>query len=99
MLAIAGNARIFLFQCPVDMRKGIEGLSSLVEQSCPGEIMTGAYFVFINRLKDWIKVLYWDSDGFAIRKTFSQNWLGSDFQTYTQAGELFHQTNHVQNMD
>lgn len=66
MLAIAGNARIFFFQKPIDMRKGIEALSSLVEENCSGELMTGAYFVFINRLKDRMKVLYWDNDGFAI---------------------------------
>jgi transposase len=66
MLAISGNARIFLFQNPIDMRKGVEGLSALVEESCAGELMTGAYFVFINRVKDRMKVLYWDNDGFAI---------------------------------
>lgn len=66
MLAIAGNARIFFFQQPVDMRKGVESLSFLIEQSWTGELMTGAYFVFINRLRDRMKVLYWDSDGFAI---------------------------------
>lgn len=66
MLAISGNARIFLFQNPVDMRKGIERLSVLVEESCAGELITGAYFVFINRVKDRMKVLYWDNDGFAI---------------------------------
>ena len=66
MLAISGNARIFLFQNPIDMRKGIESLSVLVEDGCAGELMTGAYFVFINRLKDRMKVLYWDNDGFEI---------------------------------
>lgn len=66
MLAIAGNARIFLFQHSVDMRKGIESLSFLVEENCAGELTSGAYFVFINRLKDRMKVLYWDHDGFAI---------------------------------
>lgn len=48
------------------MRKGIEGLSFLVELFCAGELMTGAYFVFVNRAKDKMKVLYWDNDGFAI---------------------------------
>lgn len=66
MLAISANARIFFFQESIDMRKGIEGLCSLVETFCFGELMSGAYFVFINRSKDKMKVLYWDSDGFAI---------------------------------
>jgi transposase len=66
MLAIAGNARIFFFQKPIDMRKGVEALSALIEENCAGELMTGAYFIFVNRLRDRMKVLYWDSDGFAI---------------------------------
>lgn len=66
MLTVAGNARIFFFQNPVDMRKGIESLSALVDENCFGELMTGAYFVFINRTRDKMKVLYWDNDGFAI---------------------------------
>jgi transposase len=66
MLAVPSNARIFFFQKPIDMRKGLEALSVLVDQNCSGELMTGAYFVFVNRLKDRIKVLYWDNDGFAI---------------------------------
>jgi transposase len=66
VLAISGNARIFLFQNPIDMRKGIESLSVLVEENFAGELLSGAYFVFINRVKDRMKVLYWDSDGFAI---------------------------------
>ena len=66
MLAISGNARIFLFKNPIDMRKGIESLSVLVEESYTGELLSGAYFVFINRVKDRMKVLYWDNDGFAI---------------------------------
>lgn len=66
MLAIPANARIFLFQNPVDMRKGIERLCFLIEQNYSGELMSGAYFVFINRSKDRMKVLYRDCDGFAI---------------------------------
>lgn len=66
MLAVSANARIFLHQKPIDMRKGIERLSGLVEELFEGELMTGAYFIFINKMRDKIKVLYWDNDGFAI---------------------------------
>lgn len=66
MLAMAANAHIFLFRKPTDMRKGVESLSALVEESCSGELLSGAYFVFVNRSKDRMKVLYWDMDGFAI---------------------------------
>jgi transposase len=66
MLAIPGNARLFLCHFPMNMRKSFEGLSATVEQLFPGELLTGAFFIFLNRRKDHIKVLFWDKDGFVI---------------------------------
>jgi len=66
MLAFSGNAKIFLCKEPIDLRKGFEGLGMIVE-SLFGETVTGgAYFAFLNRQKDRMKVLYWDGDGLAI---------------------------------
>lgn len=66
MIPIPANGRIFLCQVPVNMQKSFEGLSVVVEQMFPGELLTGAFFVFLNRRKDHMKVLYWDGDGFVI---------------------------------
>lgn len=66
MLTIPGNARLFVCQSPVSMRKSFEGLSALVEQLFPDELLTGAFFIFLNRRKDHMKVLFWDSDGLVI---------------------------------
>ena len=66
MLTIPGNARIFLCDYPVNMRKSFEGLSSLVEQLFPGELLSGSLFIFLNRRKDHMKVLFWDKDGLII---------------------------------
>ena len=66
MLGLPGNARIFVCQEAVDMRKGFEGLSTEVSRFFGNELTTGAYFVFINKTKDRMKVLYWDADGLAI---------------------------------
>lgn len=66
MLALPGNAKIFLFQDPVDMRKGFEGLGAAVVQTFQEPLTTGAYFIFLNRSRDRMKVLYWDVDGLVI---------------------------------
>lgn len=66
MLSFGGRARIFVCQTPVDMRKGFEGLSALVERIFSESLTSGAYFVFVNKPRDRMKVLYWDSDGLAI---------------------------------
>jgi len=66
MLTIPSNARLFLCQTPMNMHKSFEGLSAVVEQLFPGELLSGALFIFLSRRRDHMKVLYWDSDGFAI---------------------------------
>lgn len=66
MLTIPGNTRLFLCQQPVNMRKSFEGLMAIVEQLFPGELLSGSFFIFLNRRKDHIKVLFWDNDGMVI---------------------------------
>jgi transposase len=66
MLTIPANARLFLCQVPVNMRKSFEGLSALVEQMFPGELLSGAFFIFLSRQRNHMKVLYWDGDGLVI---------------------------------
>ena len=46
MLSIPGNARLFLCQHPVNMRKSFEGLSALVEQLFPEELLRELYSSF-----------------------------------------------------
>lgn len=66
MLSMPGQVRLFICGHPVSMRKSFEGLSALVEQLFPEELLSGAFFVFLNKRKDHMKVLFWDNDGLAI---------------------------------
>jgi len=83
MLTIPGQARLFICQYPVSMRKSFEGLSALVEGLFPQELFTGALFIFLNKNKDHMKVLFWDKDGLVIwfkrleKGSFAWEW-GSD---------------------
>jgi len=67
MLTLSSGTRIFLCHCPVDLRKGFEGLSVVVQSTFEEQVITSnAYFVFLNKPRDRMKILYWDGDGLAI---------------------------------
>jgi transposase len=58
--------RVFLAVGSTDMRKSINGLSIMVEQVMGHNPFTGDLFVFCNRRRNMIKVLYWDRNGFCV---------------------------------
>ncbi len=66
MLNLAANTRIFLAVEPTDMRKGFDGLFTLVESVIRQDPFSGHLFVFRNRRRDRLKILWWDRDGLAI---------------------------------
>jgi transposase len=49
-----------------DMRKSINGLSIMVEQAMGHNPFSGDLFVFCNRHRRIIKILYWDRNGFCL---------------------------------
>ena len=66
MLSFPGNCKIYLFRGVTDMRCSFNGLCGLVETHFPGELLRNCFFIFSNRRRNFIKVLYWDRDGLAI---------------------------------
>jgi transposase len=58
--------RVYLALGVTDMRKAINGLSILVEQAMGLSPFSGDLFVFCNRQRTIIKILYWDKNGFAL---------------------------------
>ena len=66
MLSIPRATRVFLATGHTDMRKGFDGLFALVENVIREDPFSGHLFVFRNRRRDRLKVLWWDRDGLAI---------------------------------
>jgi len=48
------------------MRKSFDGLCGLVRQELGENPLSGSLFVFCNRRRNMVKLLYWDRDGFAL---------------------------------
>jgi transposase len=48
------------------MRKSFDGLTGLVQDCFAQDLLTGHLFLFLNRRRDRIKILYFDRDGLAI---------------------------------
>lgn len=63
MLIGAGTA-VYVAEGAIDMRKSIDGLALLVQESLPVSPLSGALFVFFNRGRDKVKLLWWDRHGF-----------------------------------
>lgn len=66
MIPWAGFPEIYLHRDPVDLRKSIDGLSVLVTEAFGRDPLGGGLFVFTNRRRYLIKILYWDRTGFAL---------------------------------
>ena len=66
MLTFIDRATVYLHREPVDFRKQINGLAVLVQSSMQLDVMSEALFVFANRRRDRIKILYWDRTGFCL---------------------------------
>lgn len=57
---------VYLCNQFVDFRKSINGLAAIVEGELELSVLSGAVFVFCNKGRDKMKLLYWDSTGFAL---------------------------------
>ena len=65
--AVSGlQSHIYLYNLPVDMRRSFDGLMSIVQSEFEQDVRQGDLFLFINRRRDRIKMLWWDDDGLAI---------------------------------
>jgi transposase len=100
--------KVFIHVDPVDFRKGINGLGAYVTNELGNSIQGKNLFVFGNRKRDKIKVMYWDDTGYAIwQKALEEDkfrWPSSseaemivDAETlkfFLSGGEIIHQKIH-----
>jgi len=56
-------AQIWLVVAPVDMRRGLDGLSAIVQQSLRHSPCAGSAFIFRNRAGNRLRLLVWDGNG------------------------------------
>ena len=66
MLNLSPAVPIYLCLLPTDMRRGFDGLMRMSEEFLQQNVLEGGLFVFLNKRRDRMKLLYWDGDGLCI---------------------------------
>lgn len=57
---------VYLHREPVDFRKSYRGLAAIVELELGKNLFDGELYVFINRQRNKLKCLFWESNGFVL---------------------------------
>lgn len=60
------SVKVYLATGSTDMRKGFDSLAALVREHLGHDPLSGSLFLFVGRGRDRLKLLYWDTDGFAL---------------------------------
>lgn len=66
MLSVGPSAPIVLATEPVDLRRGHDGLVTLVRERWDADPYSGTLFVFIGRRRDRVKILFFSAGGFVV---------------------------------
>ena len=60
------NLRIFVCTSPINMNLSFDRLMGVAQETFDQDALSGHLFLFFNRRRDRIKILFWDVDGFCI---------------------------------
>jgi|SRR6056297_759468 len=66
MIGLPANTPIYLCTTPVDFRKGFDGLTGIVTSQLGQSVTSGSLFLFVNRKRDRIKALFWETGGLTL---------------------------------
>jgi len=66
MLTLTGATRVFVAVAPVDLRGSFNALSRLAQQVLAQDPLSGHCFVFTNRRRNRLKILWWDGSGLLV---------------------------------
>ena len=66
MLTMTSETNIYVYTAHIDMRKSIDGLVVLLADNYQLNPQTGDIFIFTNKTKNKIKLLFWDKNGFVL---------------------------------
>ncbi len=63
MLSVSGATRVLVATSPIDLRGSFNRLYGLVSEQLKQDPLSGHLFVFTNRQRNRLKILYWDGSG------------------------------------
>jgi len=66
MIGLPGGTPIYLCTEPVDFRNGFDGLTGIVSATLGRNVIDGSLFLFVNRRRDRIKALWWETGGLTL---------------------------------
>jgi transposase len=66
MMRPSAEVTVYLCVAPVDGRKQAASLALLVEQSLGHNVFEPALYIFSNRRRDRVRILYWERNGLCL---------------------------------
>ena len=66
MLTLPPSVRVFVHLGPTDMRRSLDGLAAMTREIIRRDPLSGHLFVFFNRRRDRVKILFWDRSGLCL---------------------------------